>query len=133
MNTVDYLLQNFTNRYKKNRIMERMSQHMSEEKMIDDVLRHFDFRKCHNAMESLNWEWFSRGVPTVEILKESAIERLRSAMKGVKDKENRLSVNEHYFSSSGGLKGTAWKNRYGHVAGIKLEFVIAEWDSDGDY
>jgi len=133
VNTVDYLLQNFTNRYKKNRIMERMSQHMSEEKMIDDVLRHFDFRKCHNAMESLNWEWFSRGVPTVEILKESAIERLRSAMKGVKDKENRLSVNEHYFSSSGGLKGTAWKNRYGHVAGIKLEFVIAEWDSDGDY
>jgi hypothetical protein len=53
-------------------------------------------------------------------------------MSGVKDKENRLSVNEHYFSSSGGLKGTAWKNRYGHVAGIKLEFVLTEWDSDGD-
>jgi hypothetical protein len=113
--------------------MERLSQHMMEEKMIDDVLRHFDFRKCRNAMESLNWEWFSRGVPTVEILKESAIERLRSAMKGVKDKENRLSVNECYFSSSGGLKGTAWKNRYGHVAGIKLEFVLTDWDSDGDY
>jgi hypothetical protein len=53
-------------------------------------------------------------------------------MKGVKDKENRLSVNESYFCSSGGLKGTAWKNRYGHVAGIKLEFVLTEWDSDGD-
>ena len=112
--------------------MERLSQHMMEEKMIDDVLRHFDFRKCRNAMESLNWEWFSRGIPTVEMLKESAIERLRSAMKGVKDKENRLSVNESYFCSSGGLKGTAWKNRYGHVAGIKLEFVLTEWDSDGD-
>ena len=113
--------------------MERLSQHMMEEKMIDDVLRHFDFRKCRNAMELLNWEWFSRGVPTVDMLKESAIERLRSAMKGVKDKENGLSVNEHYFSASGGLKGTAWRNRYGHVAGIKLEFVLTEWDSDGDY
>jgi len=113
--------------------MERLSQHMSEEKMIDDVLRHFDFRRCHNAMESLNWGWIGRGIPTVEMLKEAAIERLRSAMSGVKDKENRLSVNEHYFSSSGGLKGTAWKNRYGHVAGIKLEFVLTEWDSDGDY
>lgn len=112
--------------------MERLSQHMMEEKMIDDVLRHFDFRKCRNAMESLNWEWFSRGVPTVDMLKEAAIERLRSAMKGVKDKENGLSVNESYFCSSGGLKGTAWKNRYGHVTGIKLEFVLTDWDSDGD-
>ena len=112
--------------------MERLSQHMLEEKMIDDVLRHFDFRRCHNTMESLNWEWIGRGIPTVEMLKEAAIERLRSAMSGVKDKENRLSVNEPYACSSGGIKGTAWKNRYGHVAGIKLEFVLTEWDSDGD-
>jgi hypothetical protein len=84
-------------------------------------------------MSLLKWEWFGRGVPTIDMLKESAAERLRSAMKGVKDKENGLSVNECYFSSSGGLKGTAWKNRYGHVAGIKLEFVLTDWDYDGDY
>jgi hypothetical protein len=105
---------------------------MMEEKMIDDVLRHFDFRRCHNTMESLNWEWFGRGIPTIEMLKEASIDRLRSAMKGVKNKENGLSSNEYYACSSGGLKGTAWKNRYGHVAGIKLEFVLTEWDSDGD-
>jgi hypothetical protein len=105
---------------------------MMEEKMIDEIIQKFDFERCYTAMELLNWEWIGRGIPTVEMLKESAIERLRSAMSGVKDKENRLSVNEHYFSSSGGLKGTAWKNRYGHVAGIKLEFVLTEWDSDGD-
>ena len=113
--------------------MSRMSPHMMEEKMIDNVLEHFDFNKCVLTMSLLNWEWFNRGVPTVEILKKSAAERLRSAMEGVKDKENRLSVNEAYFSSSGGLKGTAWKNRYGHVAGIKLEFVLTDWDYDGDY
>jgi hypothetical protein len=106
---------------------------MSEEKMIDEIIQEFDFERCHVAMNSLNWEWFSTGVPTVEMLKESAIERLRSAIKGVKNKENRVSSNEPYFSSSGGLKGTAWKNRYGHVIGIKLEFILEEWDSDGDY
>ena len=100
--------------------------------MIDEIIQEFDFERCYTAMNTLNWEWFSRGIPTVEILKESAIERLRSAIKGVKDKENRLSTNDVYFSSSGGLKGSAWKNRYGHVAGIKLEFVLTEWDSDGD-
>jgi len=113
--------------------MERLSQHMMEEKMIDEIIEEFDFERCYVAMTALNWEWFGRGTPTVEILKEVAIERLRSAIKGVKDKENRLSANECYFSSSGGLKGTAWKNRYNHVAGIKLEFVLTEWDSDGDY
>jgi hypothetical protein len=114
--------------------MERLSQHMMEEKMIDNILKNFDFKKCHNAMKSLDWKWAMReGVPTVDMLKEASIERLRWAMKGVKDKENRLSSDETYFSSSGGLKGTAWKNRYGHVAGIRLEFVLTEWDSDGDY
>jgi len=113
--------------------MERLSQHMMEEKMIDNILKNFDFKKCRNTMEVLDWQWgFARGVPTVDMLKEASIERLRSAMKGVKDKENRLSLNETYFSSSGGLKGTAWKNRYGHVAGIRLEFVLTDWDSDGD-
>jgi len=113
--------------------MERLSQHMMEEKMIDNILKNFDFKKCRNTMKALDWRWAMReGVPTVDMLKEASIERLRSAMKGVKDKDNRLSADETYFSSSGGLKGTAWKNRYGHIAGIRLEFVLTDWDSDGD-
>lgn len=112
--------------------MGRLPQHMMEEKMIGEIIQEFDFEKCHKAMTALNWGWFSVGVPTIDMLKSSAIHRLRSAIDGVKDKENGLSVNETYFSSSGGLKGSAWKNRYGHVTGIKLEFVLTEWDSDGD-
>jgi hypothetical protein len=108
------------------------SQSMMEQKMIDNVIDNFDFVRCQNAMRLLNWEWFGRGIPTIPMLKDASTERLKSAMKGVKNKDNRLSINESYFSSSGGLKGTAWKNRYGHVAGIKLEFVLTEWDADGD-
>jgi len=37
-----------------------------------------------------------------------------------------------YFSSSGGLKGNAWVNRYGHIEALRLEFVLTEWESDGD-
>jgi hypothetical protein len=113
--------------------MGRLTPHMLEEKMIDEIIQEFNFERCYLAMNTLNWEWFSTGVPTVEMLKDAAIDRLHSAMEGVKDKENKLSANEHYSASSGGLKGTAWKNRYGHVTGIKLEFVLEEWDSDGDY
>ena len=108
------------------------SQGAMEDKMIEEVIQNFDFVRCQRAMRLLNWEWFGRGIPTIPMLKEASINRLKSAMKGVKDKDNRLSVNESYFSSSGGLKGTAWKNRHGHVAGIKLEFVLTEWDADGD-
>lgn len=112
--------------------MERLSQYMMEEKMIDEIIQEFDFERCNTAMSALNWQWAGTGIPTIDMLKESAINRLRAAIKGVKDKENRLSSNESYFCSSGGLKGSAWKNRYGHIAGIKLEFVLTEWDSDGD-
>ena len=113
--------------------MSSRSQSVMEDKMIENVIKNFDFSRCQRAMRLLNWEWFGRGIPTIPMLKESSVERLKSAMKGVKDKDNRLSTNEAYFSSSGGLKGTAWKNRHGHVAAIKLEFVLTEWDSDGDY
>ena len=108
------------------------NQHITEDKMIDEIIQEFDFERCYVAMNALNWEWINTGVPTVEMLKDAAVDRLRSAMKGVKNKENRLSANEHYTSSSGGLKGIAWKNRYGHVIGMKLEFVLTEWNSDGD-
>lgn len=113
--------------------MNNRSQNAVEDKMIDEVIENFDFVRCQRAMRLLNWEWFGRGIPTIPMLKEASVQRLKSAMKGAKDKENRLSTNEAYFSSSGGLKGTAWRNRYGHVAAIKLEFVLTEWDADGDY
>jgi hypothetical protein len=101
-----------------------------ENKMIQDVLDNFDFNKCRTTMNALNWTWgFENTQPTIEMLKKSASERLRNAMDvAKKDKCSRAT----YFSSSGGLKGNAWVNRFGHIEGIKLEFVITEWDSDGD-
>lgn len=112
--------------------MERLPQHVMEKYMVNEIIQEFNFERCYTAMNALNWQWAGTGIPSIDMLKESAIDRLMSAIEGVKNKENRLSTNESYFCSSGGLKGTAWKNRYGHIAGIKLEFILTEWDSDGD-
>ena len=105
-------------------------QELQEEKMIQEVLEYFDFQKCRKVMLQLNWTWGITGrVPTTEDLKVSAKERLKNAIKVAKESKN---SNVTYFSSSGGLKGNAWVNRYGHIEGVKLEFVLTEWDSDGD-
>jgi hypothetical protein len=101
-----------------------------ENKMIQDIIDNFDFRKCEVVMKALDWTWgFDRGVPTIKMLEQSAIERLRSAMELAKQEKR---PNTTYFSSSGGLKANAWINRYGHIEGVRLEFVLTEWDSDGD-
>lgn len=104
-----------------------------KEKMIEDVLKNFDFGKCYLTMKALRWWWHGRGVPSLEELERSARQRLERAIEGVLDRKDRLPLNSFYFSSSGGLKASAWRNRYGHLEAIKLEFVVTEWDSDGDY
>lgn len=102
----------------------------NENSMIDDILFNFDFKKCHQVMNAINWEWGIHGqIPTIEMLKSSARQRLTDAMTAAKSGKCSKST---YFSSSGGLKGNAWVNRYGHIEGIRLEFVLTDWDSDGD-
>jgi len=44
-----------------------------------------------------------------------------------------IKHDSYYYSSTGGLKAIAWKNKYGHITSIELEFVLTSWESDGDY
>ena len=100
-----------------------------EEYMINNILSHFNFEKCRKTMEFLKWKWFGEQVPSIEMLKNSAVDRLKNAIEIAKKSKCSKST---YFSSSGGLKGSAWVNRYGQIEAIKLEFVLTEWDDDGD-
>jgi hypothetical protein len=113
-------------------VKNRRSPEFIKEKMIDEIIDNFDFERCHFVMSKLKWEWGFNGVPTIEDLKRAARQRMEQAIKGALDKNDILPLNSYYFSSSGGLKATAWRNRYGHLEAINLEFVLAEWDSDGD-
>lgn len=112
--------------------MKYKKPHEAENAMIEDILENFDFVKCRLAMIALNWKWgtIPEGTPTIEQLKDSAVERIKSAIEVAKKGKCSKST---YFSSSGGLKANVWVNRYGHTEGIRLEFVLTDWDSDGDY
>ena len=107
-----------------------MNQVDKEKEMMDEILDNFDFVKCHDVMSKIGWTWFLEpSAPSIERIKESARNRMMDAIKVCKDGESHKSS---YFSSSGGLKATTWKNRYGHIEGIRLEFVLTDWDADGD-
>lgn len=101
----------------------------NENYLIKQTLENFDFQKCHNVMQKIKWAWYS-GIPTIELLMTEAEARIRNAMEIAKEDKCDKST---YFSSSGGLKASAWVNRYGHITGVRLEFVLTDWDSDGDY
>jgi hypothetical protein len=99
-----------------------------EQKMVDEIIENFNFQRCYDVMKHLKWSWGLTGVPSIEELKESAIERLERAIEYAKTKE----VKDSCYVSSGGIKATAYKNRYGRIIALHLEFVLTEWNSDGD-
>lgn len=103
----------------------------AENYMIEEVLSNFDFNKCKMVMDSLNWTWgFHNQTPQIEQIKKAAVDRMKSVIELTKSGSCHKSS---YFTSSGGLKATAWKNKYGHIEGLQLEFVLTDWQSDGDY
>jgi hypothetical protein len=107
-------------------------QELDVERMINEIIENFNFERCHYVMKALDWHWFPEEVPTIARLKESAKDRLKSVASEILKRNNGLTVRDYYFSSSGGLKATGWKNKYGHVVYLQLEFVLSEWQADGD-
>ena len=101
-----------------------------EQELIDEVIENFNFEKCYLTMTLLNWTW-ANGlvVPTVEDLKTSALQRILSAINGSKE-NGRMTLNELYHSSSGGLKASVCKNRYDQITYINLEFVLTDWSTE---
>lgn len=112
--------------------MKRRNPYESVENMINNIMENFDFHKCYLAMKSLKWTWGLGNQPvTVEMLKETARCRMEDTVKYAN--ENKQSHNSPYWTSSGGLKCTVWKNRYGHICQMNLEFVLTDWEHDDDY
>jgi hypothetical protein len=100
-----------------------------EEELIDEVLKEFNFGKCKSVMDHLRWGWgFDNQVPTIQELKKSARNRINTAIEGIKSDKTH-SYRETYTCSSGGLKASVWKNRYGRISDIQLEFVLTDWST----
>ncbi len=100
--------------------------------MINEVLAHFDFERVHETMKALDWTWYNEGVPSIKELKESAEERMYSAIKQALDPNNTEHHDIGWISNSGGLKAMAWRNEDYTLARVQLEFVVTEWDAEND-
>lgn len=105
---------------------------LKEKEMIKHIIDNFDFDTCHLVMKNLNWTWWDPiesvlKVPTIDKLIDSAENKLCRAIEGCRE----LKKGERsYYISSGGLKASAHKNRYGHITFLTLEFVLTEWEEE---
>ena len=109
-----------------------MKPYDKRQRMIADILNEFDFKRVHFAMVALDWRWgFDAKTPSIDELRFSARERMQSAMDGCLNSDD-VDEGVPYISSSGGLKATAYKDSYGQIGHLGLEFVLTEWDSDGE-
>lgn len=112
---------------------KRLTQEEQHNKMINDILEQFNFEKCRMVMRTLGWTW---GMPPgrspdIQDLKNTAKYLMEGAIKGCLETKT-CRPGESYFNATGGLKAQAIKNKYGHLEWLKLEFVLTEWESDGD-
>lgn len=98
-----------------------------EQELVDEIIEQFNFEKCKLVMDHLNWTWrFNPQPPTIQELKQSARNRIEDAIEGLKSSKKH-SYRDAYVCSSGGLKASVWKNRYGRICDIQLEFVLTDW------
>jgi hypothetical protein len=105
-----------------------MTEYYRHQKMIANILNEFDFERVHKVMVVLRWKWIGAGrVPSIEELKLSARQRIDDAIKGCLKYG---SQNEEYWVTSGGLRATVLKNENEKINFIKLEFVLANWETN---
>ena len=93
--------------------------------MMFDIINNFDFQRVHDVMKHLNWTWYPKGIPTVDNIIFGAREKIESVIKVCLLE---AKPDEEYFVSSGGLKATAIKNKYGQITFLQLEFVLTSWE-----
>jgi hypothetical protein len=100
------------------------------QKMMFDIINHFDFGRVHDAMSCLGWTWYPKGIPSIDEIRFAARERLEHVIKCcLLDAQ----PEEEYFVSSGGLKATAIKDNYGQITFLQLEFVLTSWEMNDPY
>ena len=105
-----------------------------EQELIDEVFENFDFDEVHKAMKLMNWKWISYNgyeIPSLERIKSSARARIEGAIECAKNSKRKTKDIE-FFSSSGGIKASAWKNIYGQITNIQLQFILKEWQAGED-
>jgi hypothetical protein len=95
---------------------------MNTKEKIDEIIKHFNFKKVHKVMKSLKWEYYDEGIPDINSLKKTARRVLMSVSK------SKLLIS----AQSGGFKASKIRYKEGNLKPeiiYKLEFIIASYDS----
>lgn len=85
----------------------------NREKKIDYILKHFDFKRVHKAMDALGWTYWDSNDST------PSIRHLRKVAKGLLEK-----VKDDNYNGTGGF----WARADGEI--LELSFSIDEWNSE---
>lgn len=112
-----------------------MNINKKEQELVDEILECFDFKNTYRAMKLLNWKWVHsqqpNGVPSINEIRNQASKRIESAIECAKESNN-PNPEITYSSSSGGFKASVWKNRYGQITNLQLQFILDEWSAGED-
>jgi hypothetical protein len=112
---------------------KRLTQEEQHDKMMNDIIENFNFEKCKMVMRALGWTWamIPGGYPEIKDMERTAKYLMEGAIKGCLETKS-CRPGETYHSATGGFKAEAIKNKYGHLEWVRLEFIVTEWESDGD-
>ena len=99
------------------------------EKMIEDIMNEFNFKRIQSAMDHLKWQWAGEGVPTIESLRKQAERLLRGAMKSRLGSFRHESHEVGIVNGAGGLEAKAWCDETKtKIVALDLKFVLYSWD-----
>ena len=112
---------------------KRLTQEEQHNMMIKDIIENFNFQKCRMVMSFLGWTWgMPPGrTPDIEDMKKTAKYLMEGAIKGCLESKT-CTPGETYMNATGGFKAEAIKSKYNHIVYLQLEFILTEWESDGD-
>jgi len=93
--------------------------------IIVDVLSNFDFHRVRLTMEKLDWRW-----ATVSGLQPTIEDMIRCAHGLMVDAVYcSTSNNSNYSVGSGGFNADCyWDKQNQRITGVRLQFVVSEWD-----
>jgi len=95
---------------------------MKKQKLIDEIMDSFDFRKVALVMDFLEWEWVSSGVPSEYEIRQNA------RLKLIEVYDKCLISKEDYRIASGGFKAQGYYENNECIC-LSLEFVLTDWDT----
>ena len=86
---------------------------------LSDIMLNFDFERVQGIMSELEWEWFEKGIPSIEDLKRKAYELLI-------DCYSRYEIGDTYtHCATGGLKAVYYES-----GDFSLEFILESFGTE---